>query len=44
MHTSKDVGKCVPVRYEPFDVGRVYAFVATLRYLLERVPYVPVFA
>jgi putative transposase len=27
MRTSKDVGKCVPIRYEPFDMGRAYAFV-----------------
>jgi putative transposase len=27
MHNSKDVGKCVPVLYEPFDMGRAYAFV-----------------
>ena len=27
MQNSKDVGKCVPVLYEPFDMGRAYAFV-----------------
>ncbi len=27
MQNSKDVGKCIPVLYEPFDMGRAYAFV-----------------
>jgi putative transposase len=27
MRSSKDVGTCVPVRYEPFDMSRAYAFV-----------------
>ncbi len=27
MRSTPDVGKCVPVRYEPFDMGRAYAFV-----------------
>jgi putative transposase len=27
MNESEDVGKCVPVRYEPFNMARVYAFV-----------------
>jgi putative transposase len=27
MRSSPDVGKCVPVRYEPFDMSIVYAFV-----------------
>lgn len=27
MRFSQDVGKCVPIRYEPFDMSRTYAFV-----------------
>ncbi len=27
MSESEDVGKCVPVRYEPFNMARAYAFV-----------------
>lgn len=27
MRSTPDVGKCVPVRYEPFDMSRAYAFV-----------------
>jgi putative transposase len=27
MNESEDVGKCVPVRYEPFNMARAYAFV-----------------
>jgi putative transposase len=27
MSKSEDVGKCVPVRYEPFNMARAYAFV-----------------
>ncbi len=27
MNESEDVGKCVPVRYEPFNIARAYAFV-----------------